>query len=202
MLTICASIAEGNDLSAFIMTSSSSYILYQSSAPAVKRDPSAIVTATDLNIPGFPQKPYDPFSQNDTTSSAAFQPPPPTRRPPPVPVQQPGMTMSGFPQRALDIAPTASMESPAISQPGSGNGREPLQGRNNSVTQGIAATNGANEADPRSPGIFAALLGRAPRMTKSRPSFVSPASWRCILTELQMESSRRNGGPRPIPSQL
>ena len=148
----------------------SSYLLYQTSTHPVKQDPSALMTGSDIDMPGFSQKPYNPFTQNDTATSAAFQPPPPTRRPPPVPVQQPSMALSSFPQRSLDIAPTANMGSPANSQSSSRNNSEPMQVRNNPVVaQSSAATNGSNEAGGRSPGIFAALMGRAPRMTKSKP---------------------------------
>ena len=155
----------------------SSYLLYQTSSHPIKQDPPAMVTATNLNMPAFAQKPYDQFAQNDTTSQAAFQPPPPTRRPPPVPVpvpiQQPGMAMSTFPHRPLEIPPTANMETSVNSQSSSRNNSEPvLQGRNSSVAQTNAGTSGSNEPGPRSPGIFAALLGRAPRMTKSRPSSI------------------------------
>ncbi len=147
----------------------SSYLLYQTSSPSVKRNPPTIVTRTDINMPGFSQKPFDPFTQNDTTSPTGFQPPPPTRRPPPVPVQQPGMTISSFSQRPLEIPNTADIVSPAFSQASSRNNSEPMQEHNNSVAQSNADTNASNEAGGKSPGIFAALMGRAPRMTKSRP---------------------------------
>lgn len=42
-----------------------------------------------------------------------------------------------------------------------------MQERNNSVAQSSAGTNGSNETGGRSPSIFAALMGRAPRMTKN-----------------------------------
>lgn len=151
----------------------SSYLLYQASSQPIKQDPPTIVTRTDINMPGFSQKPFDPFTQNDTTSPAGFQPPPPTRPPPPVPMQQPGMTLSSFSHRPLEISPTANMDSSAISQSSSGNNSDPMQGRNNSVAQSSAGTVGSNEAGGRSPGIFAALMGRAPRMTKSRPCSIS-----------------------------
>lgn len=155
----------------------SSYLLYQTSSQSVKRSPPTIVTRTDINMPGFSQKPYDPFTQNDTTSPAGLQPAQPaqpaqpTRRPPPVPVQQPGMTISSFSQRPLEISTTAEMDSPAISQASSRNNSEhwPMQDRNNSVAQSSAGTNGSNETGGKSPSIFATLMGRAPRMTKSRP---------------------------------
>ncbi|KAL9073963.1 MAG: hypothetical protein Q9161_002585 [Pseudevernia consocians] len=122
-------------------------------------------------MPGFSQKPYDPFTLNDTTSPPGFQPPPPTRRPPPVPVpvQQPGMTISSFSQRPLEMPTTADMVSPEFSQASSRNNSDPMQDRNNSVAQSIAETNGSNEAGGKSPGLFASIMGRAPRMTKSRP---------------------------------
>lgn len=147
----------------------SSYLLYQTSSQPVKRHPPPIVTRTDINMPAFSQKPYEPFTQNDTTSPAGFQLPPPTRRPPPVPAQQPGMTISNFSQRPLEIPPTVEMESPAISQASSRHNSEPMRGRTNSVAQSSAGTNGSNEIGGKSPSIFAALMGRAPRMTKSRP---------------------------------
>ena len=146
----------------------SSYLLYQTSSQPVKQDPPPIVTRTGIGMPGFSQKPYDPYTQNDTTSPVGFQPPPPTRPPPPVPMHHPGMNLSNFPQRPLEISSTANMDSSAISQSSSGNNSDPMQGRNNSVAQSSAGTIGSNEAGGRSPGIFAALMGRAPRMTKSR----------------------------------
>ena len=151
----------------------SSYLLYQTSSQPVKPNPPAIVTRTDINMPAFSQKPYDPFTQNDTTSPPGFQPPQPTRRPPPVPVQQPGMTISSFSQRPLEIPTTADMDSPAISQHSSRNNSEhwPMQDRNSSVAQSNAGTNVSNETGGKSPSIFAALMGRAPRMTKSRPGY-------------------------------
>lgn len=147
----------------------SSYLLYQTSSQSIKRNPPTIVTRTDINMPGFSQKPYDPFTQNDTTSPPGFQPPPPTRRPPPVPVQQPGMTISSFSQRPLETPTTADMVSPVFSQTSSRNNSDPMQDRNNSVAQSIAETNGSNETGGKSPGLFASIMGRAPRMTKSRP---------------------------------
>lgn len=149
----------------FNMTSS--YLLYQTSSPSVERIQPTIVTRTDINMPGFSQKPYNPFTQNDTPSSIGFQPPPPTRRPPPVPMQQQGMTISSFSQRPLEIPPTADVNSPAFSQASSRNNSDLVQQRNNSAAQSSAGTNGSNEAGGRSPSVFAALMGRAPRMTKS-----------------------------------
>ena len=148
----------------------SSYLLYQTSAHPVKRQPPTAVKRTDINMPGFSQKPYDPFTQNDTTSPTDSQPPQPTRRPPPVPVQQPGMTISSFSQRPLEMPTTTSVDSPAISQVSSRNNSDPMQERKVSVAQSSAGTNGSNEAGVKSPKFFGALLmGRAPRMTKSRP---------------------------------
>ena len=147
----------------------SSYLLYQTSSQPVKRHPPTMVKTTDIDMPGFSQKQYDPFTQNDTASPTAFPPPPPTRRPPPVPVQQPGMAISSFSQRPLEVPTTVDMDSPAISQPSSRNNSEPMPDRNNSVAQSSPGTNVSNEAGGKSPSIFAALMGRAPRMTKSRP---------------------------------
>ena len=154
-------------------------------------------------MPGFSQKPYDPLTQNDTQSPAVFQPPPPTRRPPPVPLQQPGMTISSFSQRPMEIPTTAEVTSPASSQVSSGrNNSEPMQGRNDSVAQSSAGTNGSNEIGGKSPSIFAAIMGRAPRMTKSRSCDIVSVSLACLLKEVQMESNRRNAGPKPTPSRL
>ena len=150
----------------------SSYLLYQTSSHPVKRNPPTIVTRTDINMPGFSQKPFDPFTQNDTAPPTGFQPPPPTRRPPPVPVQQPGMTISSFSQRPLEVPTSATMESPAISHASSRNNSDPIPERNNSVAQSSAGTIGSPEAGGKSPSIFALLTGRAPRMTKSKPSWV------------------------------
>ena len=161
----------------------SSYLLYQTSSQPVKHEPPTAVTRADINMPGFSQKSYDPFTQNDTTSPA-FQPPPPTRRPPPVPMQQPGMTISSLAQRPLEMPSAANMGSPAVSQSSSRNNNEPMQGRNNSVAQSSADTNGSNEAGARSPGIFAALMGRAPRMTKSRPCSISSILTACVLMKV------------------
>ena len=152
----------------------SSYLLYQTTSQPIKQDPPTIVTRTDINMPGFSQKPFDPFTHNDTTSTAGFQPPPPTRPPPPVPLQQAGMNISSFPHRPLEMSSTANMDSSAIPPPSSGNHSDPItQGRNNSVTQSSAGTNGSNDGGARSPGIFASLMGRAPRMTKSRSCSIS-----------------------------
>ena len=147
----------------------SSYLLYQKSSPLVEQNQPTVVTRTDINMPGFSQKLYDPFTQNDTTSSIGFQPPPPTRRPPPVPVQQPGMTVSSFSQRPLEIPTTADVNSPAFSQASIRNNNELTQQRNTSVAQSSTGTNGSNETGGKSPSVFAAIMGRAPRMTKSRP---------------------------------
>ena len=145
----------------------SSYLLYQTSSPSVERNFPTIVTRTDIPTPGFTQKPFDPFTQNDTKSSIGFQPPPPTRRPPPVPVQQPGMIISSFSQRPLEIPSTADVNSPAFSQASSKNNSELMQQHNSSVAQSNAGANGSNEAGGKSPSVFAAIMGRAPRMTKS-----------------------------------
>lgn len=146
----------------------SSYLLYQTSSQPVKRQPPTVVKRTDFNMPGFSQKPYDPFTQNDTTSTTDSQPPQPTRRPPPVPVQQPGMTISSFSQRPLEMPTTVGVDSPAISQASSRKNSEPMQERKNSMAQSSAGTNGSNEAGGKSPSFFGALLmGRAPRMTKN-----------------------------------
>lgn len=148
----------------------SSYLVYQTSSQSVKRHPPTIVTRTDINMPGFSQKPYDPFTHNDTTSpTGSSQPPQPTRRPPPVPVQQPGMTISSFSQRPLEMPTAADVDSPGISQASSRKNSEPMQERKTSVAKSSAGTNGSNEAGGKSSGIFDLLLGRAPRMTKSRP---------------------------------
>ena len=151
----------------------SSYLLYQTSSHPVKQDPHTIVTSTDIDMPGFSQKPYDPFTQNDTASPAGFPPPPPTRRPPPVPVpvpaQQSGLPLSSFSQRPMDILPQANIGSPTLSQSSSRNNSEPMQGRSNSVAQSSAGTNASNDTGNKGPGIFASLMGRAPRMTKSKP---------------------------------
>lgn len=118
-------------------------------------------------MPGFSQKPFDPFTQNDTTSPTGFQPPQPTRRPPPVPLQQPGMSISSFSQRPLEMPTPIDMESPAISQTSSRNNSDPMRERNNSVAQSSAGTNVSSEARGKSPNIFASFLGRTPRMTKN-----------------------------------
>ena len=160
----------------------SSYLLYQTTSQPVKQDPPTMVTRTDINMPGFPQPPYDPFTQNDTTSTAGFQPPPPTRPPPPVPLQQAGMNVSTFPHRPLEMSSAANMDSSAIPPPSSGNHTDlNAQGRNNSVAQSSAGTNGSNDGGARSPGIFASLMGRAPRMTKSRSRSISSVLTACVL---------------------
>ena len=160
----------------------SSYLLYQTTSQPIKQDPPTIVTRTDINMSPYTQKPYNPFTQNDTTSTASFQPPPPTRPPPPVPLQQAGMNISNFPHRPLEMSSTANMDPSAIPPPSSGNlGDSITQGRNNSVAQSSAGPNGSNEGDARSPGIFASLMGRAPRMTKSKSCSISFGLTACVL---------------------
>lgn len=180
----------------------SSYLLYQTSSPSVERKFPTLVTRTDISMPGFSQKPFDPFTQTDTKPSIGFQPPPPTRRPPPVPVQQPGMTISSFTQRPLEISSTADVNSPAFSQASSRNNSELMQQHNSSGAPSSAGANGSNEAGGKSPSVFAAIMGRAPRMTKSMAllnHFLIPLT--CMLTKGQMGSNKRNAAPRPTPSQ-
>ena len=145
----------------------SSYLLYQTSSPSVERNHPTLVTRTDINTPGFSQKLFDPFTQNDTKPSIGFQPPPPTRRPPPVPVQQPGMIISSFSQRPLELPSTADVTSPTFSQASSRNNSDLMQQHNSSVAPSSAGANGSNEGGGKSPSVFAAIMGRAPRMTKS-----------------------------------